>query len=377
MVDSRPDFLVIGGGIIGLTTAFFLSQRGASVAVLDRREVGREASWAGAGMLPPGHRTDAVNPEERLRSYSHQVWRGLFAQLKTNTGIDSGYRQCGSLQIFPRLSSASEIWCQRLTEEQIEFRKCSPAEVTEFGVVADSSFREYIFLPEVAQVRNPWHLQALKAACLKQGVQIAEGCQQVCLDVSDDRVVAVRCGSFSYVTQAVCLAAGAWSGQLLQSISVSCPVKPVRGQILQLRSFGGTCRTIVEYGKQYLVPRSDGLILVGSTEEDAGFIRQNTADGVAELLRFADSVIPGAAQWDVERSWSGLRPCLPDELPVIGQVPEFENLYIGTGHFRSGLQMSPGTAAILADLMSGATPAISLEGLRPEKWLVRQRTELS
>ena len=116
------------------------------------------------------------------------------------------------------------------------------------------------------------------------------------------------------------------------------------------------------------MPRRDGLILIGSTEEDAGFVKQNTTEGVAELLSFAKTLIPSLAQAEVVRTWAGLRPGSPDELPLLGVAPGYSNLFVGAGHFRSGLQMSPATGRILADLMLGTTPEISLDGFQPDRF---------
>jgi glycine oxidase len=125
---------------------------------------------------------------------------------------------------------------------------------------------------------------------------------------------------------------------------------------------------VIEHGRQYLVPRQDGLILVGSTQEDVGFEKRNTVDGVTQLLEFAVSLIPELRKAEVLRCWSGLRPASPDELPLLGEVPGFSNVFVGAGHFRSGLQMSPGTAAILADVICRIETAISLEGLMANRF---------
>jgi glycine oxidase len=125
---------------------------------------------------------------------------------------------------------------------------------------------------------------------------------------------------------------------------------------------------VIEHGRRYLVPRQDGLILVGSTQEDVGFEKKNTAEGIAQLLEFAVSLVPALRHAEVVRCWSGLRPASPDELPVLGPVPGLSNVFVGAGHFRSGLQMSPGSAAILADVICGSETVISLEGLTIDRF---------
>ena len=150
---------------------------------------------------------------------------------------------------------------------------------------------------------------------------------------------------------------------MLEPLGGTLPVKPVRGQMAQLQVSQLPFTCVIEQGRRYVVPRADGLILVGSTEEDVGFEKRNTTEGVASLLKFAESVVPELGRAEMVRCWAGLRPGSPDELPFLGAVPEFSNLFVGAGHFRSGLQMSPATGAILSDLLLDRTPAIDMTGL--------------
>jgi glycine oxidase len=119
-------------------------------------------------------------------------------------------------------------------------------------------------------------------------------------------------------------------------------------------------RHIVNVGKRYLVPRLDGRVLVGSTEEDAGFERQTTAQGIDGLLAFAHALIPNWSEARVEKAWAGLRPATPDELPYLGRAPALSNLFIAAGHFRSGIYLSPGTAVVMSQLICGERPSIDL-----------------
>jgi glycine oxidase len=154
----------------------------------------------------------------------------------------------------------------------------------------------------------------------------------------------------------------------MADLNVPIPVQPVRGQIVQLLPDQQPVSCVIEDGRRYLVPRRDGLVLVGSTEERVGFQKANTVDGVQGLLEFAISLVPSLQHAAITRTWSGLRPGSPDELPLLGRVGGFSNLWVGAGHFRSGLQMSPGTALILGQLISGRAPEISLEGLSPDRF---------
>ncbi len=378
MSGAHPEIVIVGAGVVGLTTALKLAERGVSVTLLDRQQVGREASWAGAGMLPPGNPAHAVTPEARLRSYSHGLWPEFAADLVDRTGIDTGYHICGAIEVcsHDQQDEFQQHDAQWLSEG-IRVERLSGPEIQRHVADMHGRFENAIFLPDFAQVRNPRYLKALKAACLQRGVEILEHVHALDIRQREDRISEVRIGARTLQFDKICLAAGAWSASLLQPFGVSIPVKPVRGQIVQLQLPAQPFRCVIELGRRYLVPRRDGLVLIGSTEEDAGFAKHTTTEGVAGLLDFAKSLVPALAHAEVVHTWAGLRPGSPDELPLLGPVPGFTNLFIGAGHFRSGLQMSPATGTILADLMLGQTPAISLEGLHADRFSFRSTSSLA
>lgn len=154
------------------------------------------------------------------------------------------------------------------------------------------------------------------------------------------------------------MTAGAWSQQLMLPTSCADEIEPVRGQIVLLRQQVPTLRRIIESGPRYLVPRADGRVLIGATEERVGFVKANTADAVSGLISFAVSLVPKLAEATFETAWSGLRPCASRGRPVIGRLPTVTNGYIAAGHFRAGLSMSPATAQLIADLMTDREPQL-------------------
>jgi glycine oxidase len=369
MPVHQPDVLIMGGGVIGLTTALCLADKGLSISLLDRQSTGQEASWAGAGMLPPGNFQNAATPEARLRSYSHSLWKGFSQSLLEQTGVDNGYKVCGAIDVFK--SNETNLFraqCQAWTDEGIRFHVPENNEVTHYVPGLNPEYKSSAFLPDFAQVRNPRHLQALRAACLQKGVEIIEHVSDVSLVTADHRVLHARLPDRILSFATLCVTAGSWSTSILRSLGFEVPVRPIRGQIVQLQMHELPFSCVIEHGRQYLVPRQDGLILVGSTQEDVGFEKKNTAEGIAQLLEFAVSLVPTLRRAEVVRCWSGLRPASPDELPVLGAIPGLSNAVVGAGHFRSGLQMSPGTAAILADLICGTETAISLEGFSVDRF---------
>jgi glycine oxidase len=371
MPVAHPDILLIGAGVIGLTTALNLAERGVSVTLLDRQSTGREASWAGAGILPPGNLAIAATPEARLRSYSHSLWNQLSTDLSERTGIDNGFHICGALEVFsgePQSELTEHL--ARWNDEGIRTQPLSRAEAERHIPDLGAQDAQFAFLPDCAQVRNPRHLLALKTACRLSGVEIVEHVEDLSIEHADSSVTHVRTPHHVFRFSQLCITAGAWSSSLLSTLGITIPIQPVRGQIVQLQLPVQPFQCIIEKGRQYLVPRQDGLVLIGSTEEHVGFLKENTLEGISELRTFATSLVPSLSQAEVVRTWAGLRPGSPDELPLIGAVPGFANLFLGAGHFRSGLQMSPATATILADLMTGRTPAIPLDGLTVDRFRV-------
>ena len=365
-MTSSPDILIIGGGVTGLTTALCLAQEGVSVSVLDRQRPGQEASWAGAGMLPPGVLSRARNAEGRLRAYSHTLWAELSENLRSQTGIDNGYRVCGSVELPDAAGFEASI--NAWQAEGIKVERCSRAALEVHVPDLNAHFQSGVYLPEFGQARNPRHLKALIAACHSLGVEIVEGVNQLKL-IEDGECVLVSSPGRAFPAEKICVTAGAWTSELLNQVRLKLPVYPVRGQMAQLRVPRLPFSCVIEQGRRYVVPRADGLILIGSTEEHTGFDQQTTAEGISGLLDFARTLVPELGRAELVRSWAGLRPGSPDELPFLGKVPFFSNLYVGAGHFRSGLQMSPGTGRVLSDLLLDRCPAIDLEGLSVERVL--------
>ncbi|MBN9120401.1 MAG: FAD-dependent oxidoreductase [Planctomycetes bacterium] len=352
-----PDVAIIGGGIIGLTSAYLLAKEGASVAVYDRGDLGREASWAGAGILPPGNPDRAATPADKLRGIGSQRFPDFSAELRDLTGVDNGYRRCGGIEFLTAEDAdVPDVWAA----EGIAFTRVPLAyaqRLEPLGIVEGEPY----LLPGFAQVRNPWHLRALVAACGRVGAALlphtgVEGWEFDRNDISaarlanGDRVVA---GQFL-------LAAGAWSEKLLHALGHRPHVHPVRGQIALLR--GESCSRVLMFGKRYLVPRGDGLTLVGSTEEpEAGFEKRTTSEGIGDLVAFARRVVPVLSAAALETSWAGLRPGSPDGLPFLGRVPGWRNAFVAAGHFRAGVQLSIGTAQALSELLTDRPTCVPLE----------------
>jgi glycine oxidase len=348
------DVLVIGGGVIGLSAALELAGQGAAVTVLEQGEFGREASWAGAGILPPGNLDASVTPEARLRALSHSLWPDWAESLAAETGIEIGYSRCGGVELRTATDEDKD-----LTDEIAGWRR-QGARVEELDadtlkelepLVTPETVAAYR-LPDLGQVRNPRLMKALLAGCAARGVRLRGGVPVVRLeeqgsaDEHSRHITSVHTHSGRLQAGRYLVAGGAWSRGLMASVGVDVAIRPVRGQMVLVSQTPRLFSHVLQTGPRYIVPREDGRILIGSTEEEVGFAKANTASAVGELLAFGASRVPVLAQARFERAWSGLRPGSGDGLPYLGRVTGFDNLFVAAGHFRNGLQMSPGTARL-------------------------------
>jgi glycine oxidase len=366
---ETTDVVIVGGGVIGLSIAYALAREGMRPTVLDRRELGREASWAGAGLIPPVAERAPGNPAGALRSWSARLYPDWAAVLREETGIDTGYRRTGGVDVAwteleeQVLRATAGQW----RAEGIAYERLAPGDAARVEPALHPGLRAVYFLPDRAQVRNPWLLRALAEALARRGVPLKPWHCVEGYSLRGHRVEAVRTSAGAIACGLVVVAAGAWSGDLLQPIGVRMPTPPLKGQIVLLKGQRPLIGRIVEHGKNYLVPRGDGRVLVGATEEDKGFDTRPTLWATRNLLEEALRLCPVLSQAEVEATWAGLRPGSVDGKPYIGPAPDFENLIVATGHKRAGLQLAPATAELVADLVLGRPPRLDLGPFRPDR----------
>lgn len=357
------DVIVIGGGVIGLSIAWELAEAGLQVRVLDQGEIGREASWAGAGMIPPGDLLHAAT--HQLAALSAQRWPELSAALRSQTGLSNEYHRCGGLLLedFRSNEEIAAAWQHLHVSAEVldgkQIRRYEPA----WSPAVEAA----VWLPDLAQVRNPRHLKVLQAACVQQGVELRP----------HERVLQFERGKNGRLREVVTpqgrlsaaefvITTGAWTASLLADLHVNLPIEPVHGQIVMLRGASALFHHVIEQGGHYLVPRDDGRVLIGATEERIGFEKRNTPEVTAELREFAQRIIPALGELPIEKTWSGLRPWCGLGHPCIGRLADVCNVFVAAGHFRAGLSNSPGTALVLRQLMLEEPPTIDLSGLQAE-----------
>lgn len=329
------DAIILGGGLIGLASALELAGRGLRVCLLDRGAPGAQASFAAAGILGPQSEAPAPSPMLELGRRSWELYPAFVAPLG-----QVGFRACGTLHLAFTAEEAERLAAQRAWQVQEGVRVEERA----------SAARLALFFPDEGQVDNRKLLAALRAACVRAGVELRSAAASA---VDGGRVV-VQEGELR--ARAVVVCCGSWTGKLLP-----LPVSPVRGQMIALDARPPSC--VVFGGGGYLVPR-DGRTLVGATMEQAGFDARPTDAGRAELLQVAAR---HGVQGRVVDHWAGLRPATPDGLPCLGRVPG--GALVAAGHYRNGVLLTPISARIVAALVLGETPPLDLSPFDPARAL--------
>lgn len=362
------DVLVVGGGIVGLSAARRLAMEGARVMVVERRRPGGEASSAAAGMLATQIHADAGEPLLPLALRARERMLSLVPELEAETGIDVDLSTRGALAVAftedeERRLGARVDW-QKRHGLPVELLGADDIRQAEPNVSPDvrggALFRHDHRLDNVRLVR------ALAASCVRRGAALLSGRPVTGLVVAGDRVAGVRAGNETLEAPVVINAAGAWAG-LLAGDPAPPPVEPVRGLIVSFDLAPSLLTHVVWSDRGYLVPRSDGRLLAGSTVERAGYDKSVTAASLRSVLQIALEIAPRLADVHVADTWVGLRPGSADELPIVGPGA-LRGLVHATGLFRNGILLGPLVGEAAAELALGRRPAIDLSPWSPARF---------
>lgn len=348
--------IVIGGGVIGAAVALQLAEQRFAVTVIERGLMGSESSWAGAGLLSALLPWQYPEPVNRLIQAGRAMYPEWTRQLALESGVDPEYSVSGMLVLPEFDEGAALAWAAR-NQEPVEFVSAQ----SHLPLLAQDS--PALWMPSVAQVRNPRLLKSIQTLLLKRGVELQERVTANAFEMAGDRVVSLATSKGRQTADFFIVAAGAWTPALLPSPKLD--IRPMRGQIVLLKGAFRLFRHIVYQEGFYIIPRLDGHVLLGSTLEEAGFDKGTTDEARMALLSRAKMVLPILESFEVVRQWSGLRPASPDNIPAIGAHPEIANLFVCSGHFRYGVTMAPSSAALLVDLILGRQPMIDPE---PYRW---------
>jgi glycine oxidase len=351
-IKGSADVVIVGGGVIGLTIARALALRGVrDVCLVERGNLGTEASWAAAGMLLPQVEADAQDEFFSLACQSRDLYPAFAAALREETGIDVELDTTGTLYLALTQHDHEEIekrykWQTRVG---LSVERLSAAEARELEPCISESTLGALRFPNDIQVENRRLLSALANSVKKLGVTIATQTSVDSLFLEGTRVRGVRTSGGAINCPTVVIAAGSWSSFIKTSSPSSIPaIEPVRGQMVCLEAKPRLTRHVIYSPRGYLVPRQDGRLLAGSTSEHAGFAKCVTAGGIAGILRNALEISAGISELPVVDTWAGLRPRAAGGLPVLGPCGEIDGLFYATGHYRNGILLAPLTGELIS-----------------------------
>lgn len=365
----KPDVIIVGGGIIGCAIGFFLAKSGVRPLILERGQVGGEASSGAAGMLTAQAHTDEPGPLFDLKLASRALYAGLSVELLARTGIDIEYRRLGHL--VPALTEGESEAVARRVEWQAAQGlpavrlDARAARELEPGLTPDVLGAGWF--PEDHHVNNTAVTQALASATIRLGGQVRTGCPVVDLVREGERVTGVRTMDETISAGSVILCAGAWMQQFEAAAGLPLPIVPAKGQIVVARLEPPALRHVVYGSAAYAIPRPTGEHIIGSTVEFVGFDKRVTVEGISGILQGITRLVPALHEAAMAANWACLRPAAPDGLPLLGRVPARPGLVIATGHFRNGILLGPITGKIIAELVVNGMPPIPLEPFRPDR----------
>lgn len=339
MMTNIYDSVVIGGGLIGMMTARELCIAGQKVAILESKTVGSESSWAGGGILSPLYPWRETAELSDLTHWSQQFYPVLADELYEASGIDPEWERSGMKILSTEEQDKALDWAKN------------------HKVLIELINNDDLWLPDVAQVRNPLLISALKKHLEQTGVEIHEYTTVEKIRICDRQVKSVETTRGEYTSAVTVIANGAWGAELMPELAV----RPVRGQMICYQATPGFVSPIIMKKGIYIIPRRDGHILVGSTIEEVGFDKGITDEARKRLSESAEDILPGINQFPVVGHWSGLRPATRGNTPYISGHPGVEGLYLNIGHHRNGILHAPGSARLLADIILKREPEISAD----------------
>jgi glycine oxidase len=337
------DVIIAGAGIIGVSLALELRERGATVLVLDRAEPGSEASSAAAGMLAPA---DPETPKalRPLAMESARMFPAFVQKLESAGNMQVDFRCVGTIALLHEIAAPPE------------YRSLSLAELQRLESSVHTAGHSALFVQEDS-VDPLLLIRAGLTAARNLGVEIRGNTTVTEMRARDNAVeVVTERDTFSAASVVDCR--GAWSG---------APVRPRKGQMLYVHPQTSVLQHVLRAPDVYIVPRSSGKILIGATVEDVGFDKSVDPSAIHQLLNDAAKYLPALASAPVTQSWAGLRPGTPDDLPIIGPTG-IPRVFVATGHFRNGILLAPVTAQIMADLVSGRQSPLDIRAFSPDRF---------
>jgi glycine oxidase len=365
--------VIAGGGLIGGAIALELALAGVRVAIFEQGEPGREASWAGAGILSPAPESPATIPLVELGKASMALYPEFVARVEEISGQNVGYRAKGTLEAIFSRDAPRELSTHVALHHGwgLKAEAISAEEARELEPALSPELDAAVLRPDEASVDNRALTHAVLDAARKSGVEIFMQREVLGVWREKQRCAGLQLKNEKVSAQWTIIAAGSFSATIT-GVDTYAPVRPAKGQMVSLRAERLKIERVLWSDKIYLVPRNDGRILAGATVEYVGFDKTVTAGALEKMLNSAIELAPDLAHARVEETWAGLRPDSPDHLPILG-LTDIDGLLIATGHFRSGILLTPITARLIREWVSEQRVSIDWERFSPLRFVGRRK----
>jgi glycine oxidase len=368
-----PDVIVVGAGAIGASIAYQLAKAGVKVMVFERGRVGGESTGASAGMLQLNPDRSTSPPVYDLQMESARLYPALATELRERTGMDIGYRSAPLVHVALHDEEETGLRAHRAwqVDHGVSVAWLDGRAAHDLEPALNPAVRAALYYPNGHQLLPLVFAQALAVAAVDLGAVLREGASIDRLLTEGDRVLGVAIGGEAVHAAEVVLAGGAWASSWAEALRTPIPVRPVRGQMVALRTPGSGLRNVVSSLAGYMLTKPDGSTYVGTTVEEAGYDARPTAAGIAGLLAVVPRLVPRFADATFLSAWAGLRPATSDGLPLIGRLPGWHGVTLAAGHFRDGILLAPITGELVADLLARRGPRLPLDAFDPGRFLVR------
>ncbi len=361
-MQSTTDVVIVGGGIIGCAIAYHLRKSGVDVIVLDQGEIGAEATSAAAGLLAPLGSLSGPGPFADLLLASFALFPALVPELEDASGIHLEYKQPGSLRVvrsskhIPNLRKRMKVW-QPLG---LQMHWLTGNEARQHEPLLSPEICTAIYAPEESQIKASHVVKAFSLAAAKRGANLYSHSEVSGVQHQNARVTGVCTSNGETIgCNHLVVAAGAWASRCNEWLNLELPVSPQRGQILTLRQPSPSLHHIIFGEAAYLAPKSGNTVIVGATKEEVGFDKQLTAGGIAWLLTTAIRLAPALENSPIDQMWTGLRPRTPDNQPILGPAPGWENVALAVGHGSVGIILSAITGKTISEMVvKGEVPEL-------------------
>ena len=367
------DAAIAGGGLIGSAIALELAQAGLSVAVFEKGEPGHEASWASAGILSPAPETQGMIPIVPLAKASVALYPEFVANVEGISGQIVGFRPFGTMDaLFSRDATRDLSTLIALHHGLgLQAEPLRPEEARELEPALSPEVEAAALRPEEASIDNRALTQAVLHAAQKSGAEIFPDHAVQAIWREGSRCAGLKLRNENVSAKWTIITSGCFSANI-EGVAAYAPVRPAKGQMVSLRADELKIRRVLWSEKIYLVPRNDGRILAGATVEYVGFDKHVTAGAIEKILSDAIELAPGLANARIEETWAGLRPDSPDHLPIVGPT-DLEGLLIATGHFRSGVLLTPITARLIREWITEQRVSVDWERLSPMRFAAARK----